>query len=122
LGLRIDVSLPDQTTESGLYVGARAAKPVVQIEVTEGRIEVVAPQQVNHAAAKPDALRIASRPVQDPCCFGNLIDLFLGFLNGVGGRLLWLGRFAIAALGVGSRNGEAQAGYKTQHGRKLTQR
>src|SRR5262249_23844692 len=121
LGLGIDVSLPGQATEGGLDVGARAAKPVIQIEVTEGRIEVVAPQQVNHAAAKPDTLRIASRAAQDPRCLGNLIDLFLGFLNGVSSRFLRFGRFAIPALGVGSRNGEGQAGYKTQHGRKLTQ-
>jgi hypothetical protein len=44
LGLRIDISLPNQAAESGLDVGAGATKPVIQIEVTEGRIEVVAPQ------------------------------------------------------------------------------
>jgi len=107
LGLGIDVSLPDQAAEGGLDVGARAAKTVIQIEVTEGRIEVVAPQQVNHTAAEPDTLRIASRAIQDPRRLGNLIDLFLGFLNGVSSRFLRLGRFAIPTLGVGSRNGKA---------------
>ena len=99
LGLRIDVSLPDEAAEGRLDVGAGAAKAVIQIEVAEGRIEVVAPQQVNHAATKPDALRIASRAIQDPCCLGNLIDLFLGFLNGVSGRLLRFGRLAIPRSG-----------------------
>ena len=38
-------------------MGAGAAEAVIKIEVAEGRIEVVAPEQVNHAAAKPDAFR-----------------------------------------------------------------
>jgi hypothetical protein len=103
-------------------MGAWAAEAVVKVEVAKGRIEVVAPEQVNDAAAKPDAFRIAGRAIQDPRRFGNFIDLFLGFLNRVGGRFLRFGWFAIpAALRVGDRNGKAYAGYTTQRGRKLTQ-
>ena len=61
--LRIDVSLPDQAAESGLDMRTRAAEAVVKVEMPEGRIEVVAPEQANHAAAEPDAFGVAGRAV-----------------------------------------------------------
>ena len=105
LGLGINVSLPDKAAERGLDMGARAAKPVVKIEMAEGRIEVVTPKQVNHTPAKPDALRIAGRAIENPCRLGNLVELFLGFLGRISGRFLRFGWLAIPALGVGDRNG-----------------
>ena len=44
LSLGIDIPLPDQATEGGLNMGARAAETVVEIEVPERRIHIVAPQ------------------------------------------------------------------------------
>src|SRR5262245_20332350 len=106
LGLGIDVSLPDEAPERSLDMGTRAAEPVIKIQVTEGRIEIVAPKQVNHTAAKPDAFGITGRTAQSPRCFRDLVDLFLGFLGCVGGRFLRLWRLAVTtALGHGGRNG-----------------
>jgi hypothetical protein len=121
LGLGIDVSLPDQTAKSGLDMGARTAEAIVKIEMAEGGIEVVAPKQVNHPAAQPDAFGIAGRASQDAGRLGDLVYLFLGFLGRVGGRFLRLRRLAIAALGEGRGNDKTSAGYATQHGDQLTQ-
>ncbi len=122
LGLGIDVSRPDQAAESGLDMGARAPEAVVKIEVAKGSIEVVAPQQGDHATAKPYALRIAGRAGEDTRGLGDFVDLFLGFFGGVGGWLLRLGRLAVATtLGEGRRNCETQARNATKHGRNLTQ-
>ena len=79
-------------------MGARAAEPVIKIQVAEGRIEIIAPEQVNHTAAKPDAFGITGRAGQCPRCLRDLVDLFLGFLGCVGGRFLRLGRLAVTAL------------------------
>ena len=97
--LRIDVSLPDQAAESGLDMRAGAAETVVKIEVAEGRVQVVSPEQAHHPAAKPDAFRVASRAGQRTGGLGDLIDLLLAFLRGIGlcgicGRFLRLGRLA----------------------------
>jgi hypothetical protein len=51
LGLGVDMALAHQTAESGLNMRAWAAKTVVKIEVAEGGVEVVPPQQTNDTAA-----------------------------------------------------------------------
>ena len=79
LRLRVDISLPDQTAECGLDMGAWAAEAVIKVQVAEGCIEIVAPEQVDHAAAQPDAFRVAGRPGQKAGCLGDLVDLFLAF-------------------------------------------
>jgi hypothetical protein len=119
--LRVDVSLPDKATESGLNMRARTAEAIVEIEVPEGRVEVVAPEKANHAAAKPDAFRIACRTGQDAGSLGNLVDLFLAFLDRIGGRLLGFGRFTIAALRIGRGSNDTQGAGAAKHGKKLTQ-
>lgn len=101
LGFRIDVSLPDQAAEGGLNMGAWAAKAIVKVEVAEGRIQVIPPQQAHHAATEPDAFRIAGWAAKDAGGLGNFIDLFLAFLGVFCGRLLRLGWLAIAALRKG---------------------
>ena len=95
-GLRIDVvGVQDQAAESRLDMAARAAEPVVEIEVAESGIEVVAPQQADHPPAKPDAFGVAGRSVEDALGLGEFVD-FLGFLGGVqtSGRRLLLGGFS----------------------------
>lgn len=94
----------DQASERRLDMAARAAKPVVEIEVPEGGIEVIAPHQSHHAAAKPNALRIAGRAVDSLGCFREFVDFTLTVLGNVGwglfGRLfLSLGVTALGRSG-----------------------
>src|SRR6185312_5415318 len=100
LRLRVDISLADQAAERGLDMRAWTAEAVVEIEVAEGGIEVVTPQQGDHPAAEPDAFGVAGRAGKDARSLGNLVDFLLAFLGGGvrRGRLLRLGRLA-AALG-----------------------
>src|SRR5215831_3046840 len=118
LSFGIDVSLPYQTAEGGLDVGARAAETVVKVEMAEGRIEVVAPEEANHAAAKPDTFRVAGRPRHHTGGLGDFIDLFLGLLDRVSRRFLRFGGFAVAAaLREGGRKDETECRHATQYGR-----
>ena len=77
-GLGVDMALPHQAAESGLDMRARAAEPVVKVEVAEGGIEIVAPQQADHPAAEPDAFRVAGRPGEQARRFGDLVDASSG--------------------------------------------
>lgn len=60
----IDVSLSHDTPERRLNVTAGATEAVVQFEVAEGGVEVVAPQQADHPLAEPDALGGRRRTLQ----------------------------------------------------------
>lgn len=51
LSLRIDISLPHEATEGRLDVSARTAEAIVEIEVTESGVEIVAPEQCDYAPA-----------------------------------------------------------------------
>ena len=68
---------------------AGAAKPVVKVEVAEGGVEVVAPEQADHPAAEPDAFRVAGRPGEQAGGFGDLVDASSG--------LPWRRRWPISA-------------------------
>src|SRR4051794_24114799 len=95
---RIDVvALTDDAAESGLYVRSRATKAVVEVEMAEGGVHVVAPHQSYHPPAKPDAFRVAGRTVHQAAGFGEFVDLALRFLGRVG-RLG--GGGLVAGLGV----------------------
>ena len=122
LGLGIDVSLPDETAEGGLDVGARAAEPIVKVEMAKRGVEIVAPEQRDHTTAEPNAFRVAGRASQKPRRLGNFVDLFLTFLGRVGGRLLRFGRLAVAsALGEGDWTNEAKGRHARNHGKNQTQ-
>jgi hypothetical protein len=87
-----------QAAERGLDVAAGAAEPVVQVEVPERGIEIVAPHQADHAAAEPDAFRVAGRAVDRLGGFDEFVGLALAVLDGIGrggGR-----RFARLVLGA----------------------
>ena len=104
-GLRVDMALAHQAAESGLDMRTGAAEPVVKVEVPEGGVEIVPPQQADYPAAEPDALRIAGRPGEHTRRFGNFVDAFLAFLGGVDALFRLFGRFggpdcANAALAV----------------------
>ena len=100
LNLGIDVSLADQAAKGSLNMGAGAAETVVEIEVAESRIQVVAPKEANHAAAEPDAFGIAGRAGQNTGGLGDFVDLFLGFFGSVSGRFLRFGWLAVAAAAL----------------------
>jgi hypothetical protein len=51
-GFRVDVaSVLDEAAERGLDMSARTAETVVEIEMAEGGIEIVAPKKADDAAA-----------------------------------------------------------------------
>src|SRR5436309_184717 len=95
---RIDIgALADNAAEGSLDMGPGTAEPVVQVEVAEGGVHVIPPHQSDHAAAEPDALRIAGGPVYQSSGFREFVDLALGILGGIG-RLG--GGWLVAALGI----------------------
>jgi hypothetical protein len=100
------VDLPAKTrqaAEGRLDMAARAAEPVIEIEVPEGGVEVVTPHQTHNAAAEPDAFRVPGRAIEDLLRLDEFIGLALIILGRVGrigsrrlGGLIWGG---VAALG-----------------------
>src|ERR1700722_20703780 len=97
-GLRIDgVGMQNQAAERRLDMPARAAKPIVEVEVAECGIEIVPPQQTDHPPAKPDAFGIAGRSVEDTLSFSEFVDLLRLFAAVRRGRARRLFR----GLGVG---------------------
>ena len=75
--LWIDVPLSHNAPERCLNVLPRASKPVVEIEMPECSVKVIAPKQSDHPAAEPDAFRIASRTADLGGRFGEFIELAL---------------------------------------------
>ena len=116
--LVVDLSAnPGQTAEGRLDMAAGAAESIVEIEVAEGGVEVVAPPQAHDASAEPDTFRVSARAVDR---LGRL-DEFVGFpliiLGGVGliagGRLAGLilrGRAATLGKGASRSDQNGQAG------------
>ena len=85
--LGIDLAAkPGQAAERRLDVAAGAAEPVVEIEVAERGIEIVAPHQAHHAAAEPDAFRVAGRAVDGLRGLDEFVGLALVVLGGIGRR------------------------------------
>src|SRR5258706_15248753 len=82
---RIDIgALADDAAEGRLDMGPGTAEPVVKVEVAEGGVHVIPPHEADHPAAEPDAFRVAGRPVYQPSGLGELVDLALGILGGIG--------------------------------------
>ena len=82
---RVDIALADHAAERRLDMRAGAAEAVVKVEMAEGGVEVVPPQQADHPAAEPDAFRIAGRAGDQAGRLGELVDLALGVLGGSAG-------------------------------------
>src|SRR6185436_921523 len=104
LGIRI--SQPDNATERSLDVARRAAEPVVQLHMPEGRIEIIAVKKSNGAPAQPDTLRLAGRTVQQFGCLSNLVHLLGAFR--FGGRLTLIAGFRFLSSGEGGRKKESR--------------
>ena len=89
LRLRVDDrSLHDDATEGGLDMSAGAAEAVIQVHVTEGRVEIVLKKSVDDTAANPDAFWIAGRTGHLLGDFGEVVKPVLRFFLGLLCRLL----------------------------------
>jgi len=75
--LGIDRSEAHQTAKSRLDMAARAAKPVVKIEVTECGVEVRRAHQNHHTAAEPNAFGVSGRAVNGLRRFHEFVGLAL---------------------------------------------
>src|SRR5206468_4155027 len=73
-------ALLDDATECRLDVPSRAAEPVIEIEVAESGVEIVAPEQAYDFAAEPEAFGIGGRAAQHLFGLGIFVDLLLGVL------------------------------------------
>ena len=60
--------LADQAVEARLDMGARATEPVVDVHVAEGRVHIVAVEQVDHPLTKPEAFGLGRRRVTPSPC------------------------------------------------------
>jgi hypothetical protein len=87
----------EQATIRSLNVATRAAETIVQIEVTEGGIDVVAIEPVERFGAEVDAFRIAGRSAQPTLGFEKFFDLG-GIAAGCGLLLVGGGLFVRALL------------------------
>src|SRR5215470_1496040 len=74
-GLGIDVALPHQATEGRLDVAGWTAEAVVEVEMAEGGVEIVAPEQADDPPAEPDAFRVGGGAAQKLLGFGEFVDL-----------------------------------------------
>jgi hypothetical protein len=83
--LGVDGSKAHEAPECRLNVAAGAAEAVIEVEMTEGGVEIVAPHQHHDAAAKPDAFRISRRAVDCLRRLDELICLALTVACGIGG-------------------------------------
>ena len=111
-------------------MAAGAAEPVVEIEVPERGVEVVAPHQADHAAAEPDAFGVSARAVDGLGRLDEFVGLALVVLGGVGGiggrRLAWL-ILGVGAAALGKRasrsdqEGQAGSGEAPQNRNSWTQ-
>src|SRR5262249_20246213 len=85
-----------QTPERCLNMAARTAEPVIQVEVAERCIEIIAYQQVDDPLAQPIALRIGGRPGQLAAHLGNLVNPFAHVFAAAGILRLGVARLLIA--------------------------
>src|SRR5262245_6667154 len=79
-GLLVDLTLPHDAAEGGLDVTGRATKSIVEVEMAESGIEIVARKQGHHPPAEPKALRIGCRSAQKFFGFDIFVELFLAIL------------------------------------------
>jgi hypothetical protein len=112
----VDGAKAHEAPERRLNVAAGAAKPVIQIEVAERGVEIVAPHQNHHAAPEPDAFRVSGRAIDSL----RSLDEFIGLALTVFGRISRRSRICrgglarlilgakVAALGEGGSETDQQ--------------
>ena len=99
--LRVDIALPHDAAERRLNMTARTAETIVEIEVPESSVEIVPPEQIDHAAAEPYAFRIGCRALENPRRLRKIVSFLGGVFRGFAALLsrLGIGRLLITALG-----------------------
>jgi hypothetical protein len=106
--LGVDGPKAHEAPECRLNVAAGAAEAIIEVEMTERGVEIVAPHQHHDAAAEPDAFRVTGRTVDRLRRLDELIRLALIVASRIGwsglaGRGLGLVLGAeVAALGEGA--------------------
>jgi len=93
-----------QAAEGRLNVAAGATEPVIQVEMPEGGIKIVAPHQADHAPAEPDTFRVPARAVEDLRSLAEFVGFPLILLGRIGRR-----RLAGLVRGRGTALGESAA-------------
>lgn len=78
---------PDHAAERRLDMAAGAAEPLIEVQMAERGIEIVAPHQADHAPSQPDAFRVSGRTVDGLRRFHEFIGLALAFLGRIARRL-----------------------------------
>ena len=114
---------PGQAAERRLDMAAWAAEPVVEVEVPERGIEVIAPHQADHAAAEPDTFRVPGGSIEDLLRLDEFVGLALIVLCRIGGACgcLALGILALVSATLGKdasgteKHGEADNGEAEQN-------
>src|SRR5947208_15364862 len=98
--LGINIPLAHEAAEGCLDVTGRATKPVIQVKMAEGSIQIIAPEQAHDAPTQPQAFGIGRGPSKQPLGLGKFVDLFLGLLRVSGWSLLLIRWFLIIILGI----------------------
>lgn len=107
-GLWIDAALPDHAAESLLQMGGWAAKSVVKVEVAEGGIEVVAPEEAHDPSSEPHAFWITRWTGDLPAGFSELVSSPLLLLPAFSCLSRAGRRFGVAGLGGGRSDRERE--------------
>ncbi len=97
--LRIKLSLFHYAPERSLNVRGGAAKAFVKVTMTHSGIKIVTPQQPDDATARPNAFRLACRPLNKTACFCDLVDFLGRFLGSISSRFLFVGSLPVAGPG-----------------------
>lgn len=115
----IDVPLPDNAAEGHLNVAGRTAEPVVKVKVTEGGVEIVAPQEADHTRSKPKTFGVRGRTAKD--LLG--LDVHVNLLTAVGASItdgeavgsLWTDTLGTCRLVGPAQEGHAEEGGGNTH-------
>ena len=100
--LWVDGALAHDAPERLLDMRAGAGESVIEVEMAEGGVQVVAPEQADDPPAEPNAFRASGRAGDQAGGFGKFIGSALAVFAGLaGGSGRGLG---VAALGEGRRN------------------
>ena len=95
--------MENQAAEARLDMAGRAAETIVKIEMAEGGLDIISPEQAHDPPAEPDALGIAGRASNHTLGFRIFVYLVQLILTGRAG---FVGRFPIGTLGKGWGSGE----------------
>jgi hypothetical protein len=105
----IDVPLPDNATEGRLNVAGWTAESLVKVKMTEGGLEIVAPQEAEHTGSKPKTFGVCGRTAKDLLGLDVYVDLAAVCASITYGGAV--GSFRTDILGNGTLVGPAQKGH-----------